>query len=391
MGDGERIELDKEKLRQELLDGTRDAAEKGKIPELAGPELEQLFEIIAEPGRIVSVPPGEELIVTDDGVAENLHASEADGGAGIPMDPLSCILTYERGVAADTASTGNEDYSFKYFQPDGPFPNPAELMPLGEIDAARKAQEDAAEALKEDMIFVGKKLNEMGCEGLNFDTAASSGDADFYATLEAVRELKRSCPNMSLIVGMSSESVLGMHGEIFFDEQRLAGMFPHKQAKIVEAAGADIFGVAVNVNTSRTVPWNLSKAVTFVKNTVEEARIPVHPNVGMGVCGIPMMVDGMGGIRTAGDLVAWMQMTRKMKLPEAKQYVAERLGVSILELTDEDVMYPLREELGIGVVTAKAGGPKGIMAKARIAKLLGIEINSVNLFKQRMEDQLRAR
>ena len=104
-----------------------------------------------------------------------------------------------------------------------------------------------------------------------------------------------------------------------------------------------------------------------------------------------IMAAGMGGIRTAGDLVAWMQMTRKMKLPEAKQHVAEKLGVSILDLTDEDVMYPLREELGIGVVTAKAGGPKGIMAKARIAKLLGIEINSVNLFKKRMEDQLGER
>ena len=178
-----------------------------------------------------------------------------------------------------------------YFQPDGPFPNAAELLPLGKIDAARKAQEDAAEALKEDMIFVGKRLNEMGCEGLNFDTAASSGDADFHATLEAVRELKKSCPNMSLIVGMSSEFVLGMHGEMFFDGQRLAGMFPHKQVKIVEVAGADIFGPAINVNTSRTVPWNLSRAVTFVKNTVEEARIPVHPNVGMGVCGIPMMIE----------------------------------------------------------------------------------------------------
>jgi dimethylamine--corrinoid protein Co-methyltransferase len=93
----------------------------------------------------------------------------------------------------------------------------------------------------------------------------------------------------------------------------------------------------------------------------------------------------MGGIRTAGDLVAWMQMTKRMKLPEAKKYVAEKLGVTVLELTDEDVMYPLREELGIGVVTAKAGGPKGIRAKANIAKLLDIEINSVNLFKKSME------
>jgi dimethylamine--corrinoid protein Co-methyltransferase len=97
-----------------------------------------------------------------------------------------------------------------------------------------------------------------------------------------------------------------------------------------------------------------------------------------------IMAAGMGGMRTAGDLVAWMQLSKKMKLPEAKQHVAEKLGVSILDLTNEDVMYPLREELGIGVVTAVAGGPKGILAKARIAKLLDIEINSVNLFKKRM-------
>jgi dimethylamine--corrinoid protein Co-methyltransferase len=68
-------------------------------------------------------------------------------------------------------------------------------------------------------------------------------------------------------------------------------MFPHDQGKIVEAAGADIFGVAVNTNTTRTVPWNLSKAVTFVKHTVKETKIPVHPNVGMGVCGVPMIVE----------------------------------------------------------------------------------------------------
>ena len=102
-----------------------------------------------------------------------------------------------------------------------------------------------------------------------------------------------------------------------------------------------------------------------------------------------IMAAGMGGLRTAGDLVAWMQMSKKMKLPAAKQYVAEKLCVSILDLTDEDVMYPLREKLGIGVVTSKAGGPKGIMAKVRIADLLGIEINSVNLSKKMMEKQLK--
>jgi dimethylamine--corrinoid protein Co-methyltransferase len=86
---------------------------------------------------------------------------------------------------------------------------------------------------------------------------------------------------------------------------------------------------------------------------------------------------GMGGIRTAGDLVAWMQMTRRMKLTDAKAYVADKLSVDVKDLVDEDVMYPLRKELGIGTVTPEAGGPEGILAKSRVADLLGIEINSV--------------
>ena len=40
-----------------------------------------------------------------------------------------------------------------------------------------------------------------------------------------------------------------------------------------------------------------------------------------------IMAAGMGGIRTAGDLVAWMQMTRQMKIAEARQYVASKLGI----------------------------------------------------------------
>lgn len=87
---------------------------------------------------------------------------------------------------------------------------------------------------------------------------------------------------------------------------------------------------------------------------------------------------GMGGIRTAGDLVMWMQMTRKMRLAEAKQYVADKLKVSMPDLADECVMRDVREDLGIGTVTAVPGVPKGIRAKRRIAELLGIEIHSVN-------------
>ena len=94
-----------------------------------------------------------------------------------------------------------------------------------------------------------------------------------------------------------------------------------------------------------------------------------------------IVTAGMGGVRTAGDLVAWMQMTRKMKLANAKAYVAKKLGIGVMDLVDEDVMYPLRKELGIGTVTPQAGGPEGILAKSRVAALLGIEINSVQRFR----------
>ena len=92
----------------------------------------------------------------------------------------------------------------------------------------------------------------------------------------------------------------------------------------------------------------------------------------------------MGGIRTSGDLVAWMQMTRSMKIHEAKDYVAQKLSVDVLDLTDEEIMRPLREELGIGTVTSVAGSPKGMRAKLRIAELLDIPIRSVDLFKSQI-------
>jgi dimethylamine--corrinoid protein Co-methyltransferase len=88
------------------------------------------------------------------------------------------------------------------------------------------------------------------------------------------------------------------------------------------------------------------------------------------------LASGMGGIRTTGDLVARMQL-RKMRLPEAKKYVADKLGVSVFDLTDSTVMRRLREELDIGVITAVPGCAKGLEAKARIADLLEIPINCV--------------
>lgn len=92
------------------------------------------------------------------------------------------------------------------------------------------------------------------------------------------------------------------------------------------------------------------------------------------------LASGMGGLRTAGDLVARMQMTRGMRINEAKKYVADKLRVSTLELSDEIIMNEVREDLNIGRVTAPPGKARGIQAQVNIGKVLDIEINSVKRF-----------
>jgi len=79
--------------------------------------------------------------------------------------------------------------------------------------------------------------------------------------------------------------------------------------------------------------------------------------------------------------VAWMQLTRRMRIDEAKAHVAGKLGIEVPDLTDEETMRQLREDLGLGLVTSVSGSPKGIRAKMKIAELLDTRINSVELFK----------
>ena len=96
------------------------------------------------------------------------------------------------------------------------------------------------------------------------------------------------------------------------------------------------------------------------------------------------IVSGMGGIRTAGDLVARLQLNRSMRIDAAKKYVAEKLSVSVADLADTVIMSEVREDRNLGRVNESPGIAKGIDAKFRIAQILGININSVDLFKQRI-------
>ena len=88
----------------------------------------------------------------------------------------------------------------------------------------------------------------------------------------------------------------------------------------------------------------------------------------------------MGGLRTAGDLVARMQMTRRMRLPEAKAYVAERLGVTAADLSDPVAMAEVRRARGLGTLptedTATVDDALAIEAKLNIARVLDVPVRA---------------
>ena len=90
-------------------------------------------------------------------------------------------------------------------------------------------------------------------------------------------------------------------------------------------------------------------------------------------------------MRTAGDLVMRMQLAKKMKIDEAKAYVAEKLGVTIEELCDVVTMTDKRQDLRLGLAHIEPCAEEniGMEAKFRIAEILDIKINSVERFKER--------
>jgi dimethylamine--corrinoid protein Co-methyltransferase len=321
MGDGTTVEVTPDELRADIIAGSEDAADKGKVPPLADDEVGKLVEIFSVPWRAIGVEPGHEVPLTKDETACTLVSSQLSSGAHLPISREAAVEIFERVFAFDTMELGWIDYSFKpakamvsldqvaierllattvipilygampnmglYYTPDGPFANPADLLGVMKIEAAREAEMQASELCMEDMIYMCKRFAEIGADGIDFDTTASAGDADFLATLKTVEELKKTT-KLGIEVGMSGEYIIGMHGEVEYNGQRLAGMFPHQQLKVVEEAGADIFGPVVNTKTNKSAAWNVARAVTMVKEVCKQSTIPIHANVGMGVGGVPM-------------------------------------------------------------------------------------------------------
>ena len=315
-GDGFKVELSEDEVREDIIEGTNDAASRAGVEPLKEDEIEHLLDIFKNPDKVVSVEDGKEVVMTYDGMSSKIRR------AHITIDRVQSLQVFERAMGADTLELQHIDYSYKpckpivgfelpdldlllnstvapvfygampnlglYSQPDGPCPNPADLLPLGKIAEAQKAYEEAVEHAVSDIVFVASAMYEGGVDGINIDTVGAAGDADFLAALRATEILRAKYPDLGIEMGMAGEFVLGMHGGLEWHGTRLAGLYPQDQVRLAKEAGATIFGPAINIVTTNSLPWNIARSVTFCKACSEVSEIPVHANLGMGVCGIPL-------------------------------------------------------------------------------------------------------
>ena len=331
MGDGAMVYMTVDEIRKEAEAGMADAVDRAKVPPLSNEDFEKLMEILCDKRKFVSVERGNELILTYD--SQPLKFTRL----GLPGAMPQIMQTYERTMMSDTLELAYVHYSAKpvrtifpeeeatvaetllqttplllygvmpnmpqYTKPDGPIDNFSELVPQGKIKEARKAQEDCAEMLERDVYMLGEHMWAAGADGIDLDTTAAGGDAEFYGVLNAVRRLRDDYPDMVIEVGLSGEFILGFHAGLKWGGKKLAGMYPAAQCKIVAEAGGSAVGPVVNTNCQRSLPWNLARSVTMLRQAAIESPIPTYANVGMGVGGVPMQmtppIDAVSRVSTA--------------------------------------------------------------------------------------------
>ena len=300
LGDGSLVEMTPGEIREDLLAGTELGARRAKAPPLSQGEIDHLQDIFASEAKFSAVDMGDEVCLSFDGSGNldlgdrvgELYSYQSHRGADMlelfaidySYKAIKTILSYEAQLMKNAqlnliapVQYGAMPDLGRYSMPDGPIPNWSELLPLGRIDEARDAQVAAIDHAVDDMVFVAEGMWEAG-----------AGDGDFLATLTAIETITARHPGIGIELGMASEYVLGMHGELTYKGRRLAGMWPKAQLEVAQEAGATMFGPAVNVNTTKSIAWNVARACTIIKPCMDVAEIPVHPNVGMGVGGVPM-------------------------------------------------------------------------------------------------------
>ncbi len=85
MGDGATVEMTRDELRRDLIEGTEAAAKKGKIPTLTENELDYLEDMFASQARIWGVERGHEAVMSKDGSVNTLCSSRLSSGVAAPI------------------------------------------------------------------------------------------------------------------------------------------------------------------------------------------------------------------------------------------------------------------------------------------------------------------
>ncbi len=208
----------------------------------------------------------------------------------------------------------------RYSQPDRPFPtgpSSCRAVVWWRLERLRKRRPPGVSR------YLVRRGRNVGGGGRRHRPGyvGGGGDADFQAALNATREIRRRCPDLGIEMGMASEMVLGMHGELEWEGLRLAGLWPHQQMRLAAKRGRQCSACGER-ELLKSLPWNLARALTLVKPCSAEATIPIHMNVGMGVGGVPMAVRG----RSMQSLVPHERVSRSCTLTACRWAPAIRSG-----------------------------------------------------------------
>lgn len=80
------------KIRKDIEEGTKDAAERAGVPPLSEGEMKYLFDLYSSPSRCVGVEVGNEVVLSSDGSAVRETFGPLGGGCGAAIDcgPQAC-------------------------------------------------------------------------------------------------------------------------------------------------------------------------------------------------------------------------------------------------------------------------------------------------------------
>ena len=215
MGDSSNVELTKDELRTEFITGSEDAAKKAKVP--SSPRTRSTTWSTCSRRRRASgaCQRGNEVVMTKDGCVNALNSSRMSSGVVAPVNREVGVRLFESMLGFDSMEISHNDYSVKpqrflkalemlhvellmettifpllygfmpnlglYYRPTARSRTPAtscrsarSTRPAGDAGGGRR------KACLEDCIEMSDCMVEMGADGIDFDTVASTGDAEFY-------------------------------------------------------------------------------------------------------------------------------------------------------------------------------------------------------------------